>query len=190
MSIGGVRGASAVLAVACLAVTMVGCSGSSEPLTTSFAIGTPTPTPTPTFTSPPTPAPTPTPTPALTPSPETDTCDTAFTTELNTKIATDGLTFRDAGPRKDLDSLVGADGLRCEWTKPHTDLTVRYANWTRDTAAWDALKAQLLADGYGETGPFSVSRPVSEFDSAYSYEDGVIHYSSPSQFIGWVTALQ
>ena len=180
MSIGGVRGATAVLAVASLAVTMVGCSGSSAPLSTSFAIVTPTPTPTPTFT----------PTPTLTPQPETDTCDTAFTAEMNTKIATDGLTYRDAGPRIDLDSLVGADGLRCEWTKPHTDLTVRYANWTRDTAAWDALKAQLLADGYGETGPFSVSRPVPEFDSAYSYRDGVIYYSSPSQFIGWVTALQ
>lgn len=178
MSIRGVRGASAVLTVACLAVTMVGCSGSSPgdagPLTTPTATVTVTLAPTQTST----------------PTPEPVTCDTAFTADLNTKIVTDGLTFRDEGHRGDLDSLVGADGLRCEWTKPQTDLTVRYANWTRDSAAWDVLKAQLLTDGYVESGPFSVSRPVSEFDSAYSYRDGSIHYSSPSRFIGWVTALQ
>ncbi|WP_166785419.1 hypothetical protein [Cryobacterium cryoconiti] len=56
--------------------------------------------------------------------------------------------------------------------------------------AWDVLRAQLLADGYTETGPWAVSRPTPEFDSAYSYRDGVIHYASPARFIGWVTALQ
>lgn len=182
MSIRGFRGVSVVLAAVCLAVTMVGCSGSSpgdaEPLTTPTATVTVTPTPIPSET------------PTSTPTTETVTCDSAFTAGLYSKISTDGLIFRDGGPRADLDSLVGADGLRCEWTKPQTDLTVRYANWTRDSAAWDALKAQLLTDGYVETGPFSVSRPVPEFDSAYSYRDGSIHYTSPSGFIEWVTALQ
>ena len=182
MGIRGIRVASAILTAACLAGTMIGCSGSPQDdarrLTTPSVAATPTATPSVTAT------------PTVTPTPESITCDTAFTADLNTKVATDGLIFRDDGPRKDLDSPVGADGLRCEWTKPYTDLTVVYANWTRDTAAWDVLKVQLLTDGYIETGPFSVSRPVPEFDSAYSYRDGIIHYASPSQFIGSVTALQ
>lgn len=176
MRIRGFRGASAVLAAACLAVAIIGCSGpfpeAGGPVSAPTISVTVTPTPTPT------------------PIPEADTCDNAFTADLNSKMATDGLTFRDDDPRGDLDSLVGADGLRCEWTKPQTDLTVRYANWTRDLPAWDVLRGQLLADGYIETGPWSVSRPVPEFDSAYRYRNGVIHYASPARFIGWVTALQ
>ena len=174
MRIRGFRGASAVLAAGCLAVAMIGCSGSVP------EAGGPISAPTMTVTITPTP----------TPIPETDTCDNAFTADLNSKMATDGLTFRDDGPGGELDSVVGADGLRCEWTKPQTDLTVRYANWTRDMPAWDVLRAQLLADGYIETGPRSVSRPIPEFDSAYRYRDGVIHYASPARFIGWITALQ
>ena len=184
MRIRGFRGASAVLAAACLAVAMIGCSGLVP------ESGGPVSAPTMTVTITPTPTPTPTPSPTPTLIPETDTCDNAFTADLNSKMATDGLTFRDDGPGGELDSVVGADGLRCEWTKPQTDLTVRYANWTRDMPAWDVLRAQLLADGYIETGPWSVSRPIPEFDSAYRYRDGVIHYASPARFIGWVTALQ
>lgn len=86
--------------------------------------------------------------------------------------------------------MVGTYGLQCQWGRPQTDIIVRYANWVRDAAAWDILKTQLLADGYVETGPFSVERAVPDFDSAYAFRDGVIHYASPSRFIGSVAALQ
>jgi len=174
MIIGGFRGASAVLGAICVAVTVVGCSGSSPE-----AAG---PVSTPTVTVAPTPTPTPT--------PDAITCDTAFVADLNTKMAADGLTFAGAGVSTAVDALVGTDGLRCRWARPHTDIVVRYANWMRGAAAWDALKTQLLADGYIETGPLDVARTASEFDSAYSFRDGIIHYASPSWTIGSATALQ
>lgn len=167
--------AGTAITTACLSMMLAGCAVSGQP-----AAEAPAPTPTVAVT----------PTPTPTPTPDPETCDTAFTADLNTKIAEDGLTFRDDASSTDADTLVGTDGLRCRWTKPQTDITVGYANWSRDVAAWENLKTELVTDGYTETGPFAVSRPVSEFDSAYSYRDGVIHYVSPSRFIEWVTALQ
>lgn len=157
----------------CLAATLCGCAASG--LSEAEA-----PAPTPTVATTPSPMPT----------PNQTTCDTAFTADFYMKIAEDGLTVLDTNVSSDADRLVGTDGLRCRWTKPHTDITVGYATWSRDVTAWESLKTDLLADGYVETGRFAVSRPVSEFDSAFSYRDGVIHYVSPSSFIDWVTALQ
>ena len=170
---------SVLPAAICLAATLVGCT------TSPLDVG---PVPIPTVTVAVTPLPTPTPTP--TPTPAAITCDTAFTAGLYDKLASDGLTFRDAGMSADADEQVGTDGLRCQWTAPQTDIVVRYANWVRTPQDWDALKGQLLADGYIETGPFAVGRSVSEFDAAYQFRDGVIHYVSPSTFIGWVSVLQ
>lgn len=95
------------------------------------------------------------------PMPDAITRDTAFVDELNTKMAADGLTFAGAGVSADVDALVGTDGLRCRWAMPHTDIVVRYANWARDTAAWESLKTKLLADGYSKTGPLDVARTAS-----------------------------
>jgi hypothetical protein len=122
--------------------------------------------------------------------PDAITCETAFTAGINRQIAKDGLTFREDDIGIDADTVVGTDGLRCRWTKSQTDITVTYANWPRDTAAWETLKTELLADGYSETGQSAVSRPVPEFDSAYSFRNGVIYYVSPSRFLESATARQ
>ena len=157
----------------CLAMTLGGCSGLTQPESAP-------PVPTVTVTS------TPSPIPTIDPI----NCDTAFTADLNAKFAEDGLTFRDDSVSSDNDTMIGTDGLRCRWGIPQTDISVVYQNWSRDAAAWETLKIELLIDGYTETGPFAVSRPLTEYDSACSYRDGIVHCVSPSRFIGWVTALQ
>ena len=105
------------------------------------------------------------------------------------EFAEDGLVLG-VEQNQELDDLVGNDGLRCRWGIPQTDIIVAYANWERDTAAWQTLKTDLIADGYVETGPFVVSSEMIGYDSAYRFRDGVVHYASPGRFLGWVTAVQ
>ncbi len=178
MSSWGTR-AGTTIAAACLIVMLFGCAESAQQKAPAQAQA---PSPEVTATMPPTLAPSTTPDPT--------TCENAFADDLITKIRADGLTFREDDSASDAATMVGADGLRCRWTKPQTDITVAYASWPRDAAAWETLKTELLADGYDETGPFAVTRPVSEFDSAYRYRDGVIYYVSPSRFLESVAALQ
>ena len=156
---------------------MAGCVATPPPETAAAV-----PTPTATATN----------TPTLEPEEEVQpiTCDTAFTAARMEMILNDGLTFRGAGSTGDIDEFVGADGLRCQWTRPGTDAVVRYATWERDVTAWETLKTRLLAEGYVETGPSAISRETSDLDGSYSFRDGVVHYVRPWNFIGWATALQ
>ena len=137
-----------------------------------------------------TPTPEPEPEPETETTPQTITCETAFTTDRSAMIQDDGLIFRGAGTNADIDDLVGSDGLRCQWGMPGTDIVVRYADWERDATAWEALKTRLLAEGYAETGPSSISRQTPDLDASYSFRDGVVYYATPWNFIGWTTGLQ
>jgi len=161
---------------ACLAILLAGCGAPAAPVEAAA----PKPTPTVTVTATPSPAPTPDPI----------SCDTAFTGDLLLKFENDGLTFRGAEQSEAVDTLVGEDGLRCRWGAPRSDLIADYANWSRDRAGWDSLKLELLAAGYIESGPAAVRLPALDYTSAYTYRDGMVHYTSPAQFIGWVSALQ
>lgn len=158
-----------------LALTLTGCATAAQPKT---EVPTLPPSLAPMTTA------------SISPTPDAVTCDTALTADFYAKIAEDGLSILETSFSSDADKLVGTDGVRCRWTKPQTDITAGYASWSRDVDVWESLKIELFTDGYVETGQVVVGRPMSEFDSAYSYRDGVIHYASPSQFIGWVTALQ
>jgi hypothetical protein len=176
MSSRGSLSRTAALA-ACLALLLTGCSASEAPEAAA-------PAPTPTVTA------TVTPSPAPTPTPDLISCDTAFAGDLLLQFESDGLTFRGAEETEAVDTLVGEDGLRCRWGAPQTDLIADYANWSRDDAGWESLKLDLLAAGYVESGPTAVRFPSLDYTSAYTYRDGMIHYASPAQFIGWVSALQ
>ena len=176
MSSWGSLSRTAVLA-ACLALLLIGCGTSEVP-----EAAVPVPTPTVTVTVTPSPAPTPTPGPI--------SCDTAFAGELLMQFESDGLSFLGAEQTEAVDTLVGEDGLRCRWGAPQTDLIADYANWSRDDAGWESLKSKLLAAGYVESGPTAVRFPSLDYTSAYTYRDGMVHYASPAQFIGWVSALQ
>jgi hypothetical protein len=132
-----------------------------------------------------------TPTPIPLPIPDPITCDTAFAPELLAQFENDGLTFRGAENTETVDALAGDDGLRCRWGAPQSDLIAAYANWARDAAGWETLKSELLVAGYVESGPFAVEiPPVSDYTSAFSYRDGVVHYAAPAHLVGWVSALQ
>jgi hypothetical protein len=174
----GARDGTAV-AVACLAIVLAGCAAHAGPPEAAV----PVPVPTVTVTVAPAPIPSPTPDPI--------TCDTAFAPELLAQFEDDGLTFRGAEYTETVDTLAGDDGLRCRWGAPQSDLIAEYANWARDVAGWESLKSELLVAGYVETGPFAVEvPPVSDYTSAFSYRNGIVHYAAPARFIGWVSALQ
>ena len=166
-------------AAAAVAALMAGCASPS----TDVAAPAPTATTATPAATTPTPAGTPTSAPAAT------TCPTAFVDAENAKLTLDGLASRSPDANADLDALVGATGLRCTWAKPGTDIVVWYAEWPGDAATWEDVRTRLLADGYTATGDLSVARPVSEYDSAVSYRDGVLYYVSPSSLIASVRAL-
>lgn len=165
------------IAAAFLAVAVAGCAGSFEQ-----DAAAPVPTPTVTVTVTPALAPTPTPDPA--------TCETAFTVDLFAQFAEDGLTYRGDQYTEHIDEFASGDGLRCRWGVPQTDNLAEYATWTRDVVGWENLKAELMEDGYVESGPFALTLPTAEYTSAFTYRDGIVHYASPARLIGWVTALQ
>ena len=159
---------------------LVGCAGgASQPVA-----GTSVPIPTVTVQDTPTSTPTPTPTP------DPITCETAFTPDLLAQFAEDGLTYRGDQYTEHIDEFAGEDGLRCRWGVPQTDILAEYATWSRNAADWENLKAELIADGYVESGPFAVTLPTDEYTSAFTYRDDVVHYVSPARLIGWVAALQ
>lgn len=167
---------AAGVTVVCLAVAVAGCTATApvaEPsVTATAAAAAPTPTPVPT---------------AIT---EPVTCDTVFDNFEMTRIQADGLTFRGPWTSPDLDALAGAGALRCTWIKPGSDLVVRYAQWPSDLPTWEVLRAQLLTDNYIQTSDLSVVRPISEFDSALTYRDGLVYYTSPSSRMDAVTGLR
>ena len=160
-----------------MAVLLAGCGASETP-----EAAAPAPTPTVTVTV--------TPSPEPTPITDAISCDTAFTDDLRLKFENDGLIFRGAEQTDAVDTLVGEDGLRCRWGAPRADLVADYANWSRDDVGWESLKSELLAIGYVESGTTAVRLPSLDYTSAYTYRNGMVHYASPAQFIGWVAALQ
>jgi hypothetical protein len=173
-----------LLAAAAVVALMAGCASPSTD------VAAPAPTATTSASDLATTTPTPAETPTTAPTSAQTTCPTAFVGAENAKLSQDGLTPRSPGANTDLDALAGATGLRCTWAKPGTDIVVWYGEWPGDLGTWEDVRTKLLADGYTATGDLSVSRPVSEYDSAVSYRGGVLYYVSPSSLIASVRALE
>lgn len=173
------RRALAALTLTIAGLSLAGCAGPGAP-----GAAAPVPTPTVTMTVTATPEPTPTQTA------DTITCETAFTADFIAGITEDGLVFNGDQYTEHLTSVAGEDGLRCRWGVPQTDLFVEYANWERTDGEWESLKAELLAKGYVEAGPFALKLAATEYDSALRFRNGIVHYASPARDLGWVAELQ
>jgi hypothetical protein len=178
------------IAAALLVVTLTGCAA-GPPGAGSTSETTPSPTASTSA------APTIDPTPSATPVPPTDgpapaaaTCDTALSTAEYDQMAADGLTVRTETPNDNLDALMGADGIRCLWRVPSTDIEAWYAQWPSDQATWDSQSAQLVADGAQPVTDGYPGVAQAEYNSALTYRDGTVYYASPARLLGSVLALQ
>lgn len=181
MGIWGIfRTGSALATAISLTLVIAGCT------TPTDAAGPPSsPTATPTAT--PTPTPTPTPEPAA-------ACETVFTDAEYASL--EGYIFtEDAYLDATLQSLVDAGGIGCKWVAPGSDIMAMYAQWPSDQAAWDALRAERVTDGYTEiVDPFPgiIQEPFYDgvIQPALTYRDGVVYWVSYPRLFSSVLALQ
>ncbi|MCU1446513.1 MAG: hypothetical protein JWP54_2171 [Cryobacterium sp.] len=179
-----------------LAVIVAGCAATPTADAPPATAGTSSPTPT--VSASPSAGPatsalaTPTADPAESPAPAVDpaSCDTVFDAAEYAQFETDGLTVREASPNANLDTLMAADGIRCLWRKPNTDLEAWYAQWPSDQATWEATRTDLLGAGATDSGDAFGSVLQPESNSALAHRDGIVYFTSPPRLLGSVLALR
>lgn len=147
------RRLSALPAVLLVTLALAGC------------VATPTPTPSPSESPAASPSPTATAEPSAAPA---ATCDTVFTADAYTRLASDGLEPREphavgglAGVYPLAAQLIEAGGLSCRWGKPQTDIALNVVQlFDADFGIWQPALADA---GFVETNdpvPGAYTGPV------------------------------
>ena len=183
---GVIRTGTTLVTALGLAVIMAGCSTtapSAEATPTATASARPTPTSTPADQASPLPTEEPVAAPAA-------TCDTALAPAEYAQFDADGLTAREDSANANLDELAETGGITCLWRKPSTDIEAWYAQWPSDEATWDALSAEILANGGSESTDTYAGVMQPEYNAALTYRDGTVYYASPPRLFSSVLGLQ
>lgn len=183
------RVAIAAFATAALAIGLAACTSSNEPKAE--------PTETPVASATPTASPTPEPT---TPAAALATCDTVLTEAGYADLAGSNLSARDFTAQSwdyPLLHTMANDGVVCLWGNSG-DVMVVLGQLAMDQTTWDTTRAQLEAEGYvaqDATVAGFMDGPDATDDDSYPgrgfvHRDGILYYSSYSDFLHFVGAFQ